>query len=74
MHESKRGYYQEAMPRGNSNLSGQVLTLVEYTEPNAQKAGKDFERKLDEGTFALQTHDSRIGLFQEPSLDYSQGI
>lgn len=33
-------------------------TLVEYTEPAEQKAfSKDFERKLGEGTFALQAHD-----------------
>lgn len=32
-------------------------TLVEYTEPNDLQAGKDFERKLGEGTFALQAHD-----------------
>lgn len=32
-------------------------TLVDYTEPEGTKAGKDFTRKLDEGTFALQAHD-----------------
>lgn len=32
-------------------------TVVEYTEPEDQKAGKDFTRKLDKGTFALQAHD-----------------
>ena len=32
-------------------------TTVEYTEPADAKAGKDFTRKLDEGTFALQAHD-----------------
>ena len=34
-------------------------TVVEYTEPADQKAGKDFTRKLDEGTFALQAHDPK---------------
>ncbi|MCU0707744.1 MAG: DUF1080 domain-containing protein [Pirellula sp.] len=32
-------------------------TLVEYVEPDDQKAGSDFTRKLDQGTFALQAHD-----------------
>jgi hypothetical protein len=32
-------------------------TVVEYTEPEGTKAGKDFTRKLDKGTFALQAHD-----------------
>lgn len=30
---------------------------VDYTEPADQKAGEDFTRKIDEGTFALQAHD-----------------
>ncbi len=34
-------------------------TVMEYTEPAEQKAGKDFARKLDEGTFALQAHDPK---------------
>jgi len=34
-------------------------TLVEYTEPAGQKAGKDFTRKLSSGTFALQAHDPK---------------
>ena len=32
-------------------------TMVEYNEPEDQKAGSDFTRKIDEGTFALQAHD-----------------
>jgi len=32
-------------------------TVVDYTEPEGKQAGKDFTRKLDEGTFALQAHD-----------------
>lgn len=31
--------------------------VVDYTEPADQKAGEDFTRKIDEGTFALQAHD-----------------
>lgn len=32
-------------------------TVVEYTEPEGTEAGKNFTRKLDKGTFALQAHD-----------------
>jgi len=32
-------------------------TVVDYTEPADAKAGKDFTRVLDRGTFALQAHD-----------------
>lgn len=31
--------------------------IVDYTEPADAKAGKDFTRVLDKGTFALQAHD-----------------
>jgi len=31
--------------------------LFEYTEPDGAQPGRDFERKLNEGTFALQGHD-----------------
>ncbi len=34
-------------------------TVMEYTEPADQKAGADFTRKLDSGTFALQAHDPK---------------
>lgn len=30
---------------------------TDYTEPEGKKAGDDFTRVLDEGTFALQAHD-----------------
>jgi len=33
--------------------------VVDYTEPEGKQAGKDFTRKLDSGTFALQAHDPR---------------
>lgn len=32
-------------------------SVVEYDEPADKKAGADFTRKLEEGTFALQAHD-----------------
>jgi hypothetical protein len=31
--------------------------VVDYTEPADKKAGQDFTRKIDKGTFALQAHD-----------------
>ncbi len=31
--------------------------VVDYTEPDDKKAGEDFTRKIDQGTFALQAHD-----------------
>ena len=32
-------------------------TVMEYTEPDGQKPGAQFTRKLDEGAFAFQAHD-----------------
>lgn len=34
-------------------------TVVEYKEPAGAQPGVDFERKLGEGTFALQAHDPK---------------
>jgi hypothetical protein len=34
-------------------------TVLEYNEPEGAQPGKDFMRKLDEGTFALQAHDPK---------------
>ncbi|MBS0204629.1 MAG: DUF1080 domain-containing protein [Planctomycetes bacterium] len=31
--------------------------VVDYDEPADKKAGEDFTRKIDQGTFALQAHD-----------------
>ena len=33
--------------------------VVEYKEPPGTQAGKDFSRKLSEGTFAFQAHDPK---------------
>jgi opacity protein-like surface antigen len=32
-------------------------TVLEYNEPEGAEAGKDFARKIGEGTFAFQAHD-----------------
>ena len=34
-------------------------TVLEYNEPAGAKAGNDFSRKLDGGTFAFQAHDPK---------------
>ena len=34
-------------------------TVLEYNEPSGAQAGRDFSRKLDEGTFAFQAHDPK---------------
>lgn len=51
---------QEIIVRGSSVLvlvDGQKV--LEYVEPPGAQPGKDFERKLGEGTFALQGHDPK---------------
>ena len=51
-------YTQEIIVEGNkitTKVDGK--TIVEYVEPADAKPGKDFTRVLDEGTFALQSHD-----------------
>jgi hypothetical protein len=51
-------YTQEIIVQGNKvTLKVNGKTMVEYNEPDDQKAGSDFTRKIDEGTFALQAHD-----------------
>ncbi|HMP84922.1 MAG TPA: DUF1080 domain-containing protein [Verrucomicrobiota bacterium] len=35
------------------------MIVLEYTEPSGAQAGKNYERKLSEGTFALQGHDPK---------------
>ncbi|MEZ6087494.1 MAG: DUF1080 domain-containing protein [Pirellulaceae bacterium] len=52
-------YTQEIIVKGRNivlKVNGQ--TLVDYTEPENKQAESDaFERRLGEGTFALQAHD-----------------
>jgi hypothetical protein len=36
------------------------VLVLEYTEPPGVQPGRDFTRKLDQGTFALQAHDPNI--------------
>lgn len=52
-------YTQEIIVTGRRiELKINGKTMVDYTEPEGQKAfSADFERRLGEGTFALQAHD-----------------
>lgn len=52
-------YTQEIIVRGKHiELKVNGKTLVDFTEPSDQEAFSDrFERRLGEGTFALQAHD-----------------
>ena len=53
-------YTETIIVKGNriiTKINDKVV--VDFTEPADAKAGKDFTRKLDEGTFALQAHDPK---------------
>ncbi|MDZ4848732.1 MAG: DUF1080 domain-containing protein [Pirellulaceae bacterium] len=58
-------YTQEIVVQGRRiMLSLNGKTMVDYTEPDNQKATTDkFERRLGEGTFALQAHDPDSTVF-----------
>jgi len=54
----KYWWTQEIIVQGNSvTVLVDGKRVVQYVEPAGAQAGKDFERKLGEGTFALQGHD-----------------
>jgi hypothetical protein len=58
--EDKKWWTQEIIVKGNSVtmiIDGKVL--FQYNEPPGTAAGKDFGRKINEGTFALQGHDPK---------------
>ena len=51
---------QEIIVEGNKvtvKVDGKIV--LQYTEPAGSAVGKDFERKLTEGTFGLQAHDPK---------------
>jgi len=55
--EDNKWWTQEIIVKGNKvtvKIDGNVL--IEYTEPPGAQAGRGFARKLDQGTFALQSH------------------
>lgn len=49
---------QHIIVRGNKvTVKINDITVLEYTQPEGAKAGRDFTRVLGEGTFAFQAHD-----------------
>ena len=58
-------YTQEIIVRGNHVvLKVNSKTMVDYTEPENKEAfSKHFDRRLGEGTFALQAHDPHSKVF-----------
>ncbi len=51
---------QEIIVRGRSvTVIIDGKRILEYNEPPGAEPGRDFERKLSEGTFALQGHDPK---------------
>ena len=56
--QDKKWWTQHITVKGNSvtvRVDGKIV--LQYNEPAGATAGKDFERKLGEGTFAFQAHD-----------------
>lgn len=55
-----RWWTQHIIVSGNTvTVKVDGLSVMEYIEPAGAVAGKDFERKLGSGTFALQAHDPK---------------
>ena len=51
-------FTEEVIVKGkNIEIRVDGKTVVNYTEPDDKQAGKDFSRKLSNGTFAFQAHD-----------------
>ncbi len=58
--QDRKWWTQEITVEGNRvtvKIDGK--TVLQYNEPPGAQPGKDFARKLDEGTFALQGHDPK---------------
>jgi hypothetical protein len=56
--QDKKWWTQEIVVKNNSvTVLIDGKTVLEYHEPPGAQAGKDFQRKLAEGTFGLQGHD-----------------
>jgi hypothetical protein len=54
----KKWWTQEILVEGSKvTVKVDDKIVLQYTEPPGAQPGKDFERKLGEGTFALQGHD-----------------
>jgi len=56
--QDKKWWTQEIIVKDNTvTVLVDGKKVLEYVEPAGARAGVDFERKLSEGTFALQAHD-----------------
>jgi hypothetical protein len=58
--QDKKWWTQHIIVKGNRiTVKIDDKIVLEYNEPPSAQPGKDFTRKLDEGTFALQAHDPK---------------
>jgi Domain of Unknown Function (DUF1080) len=58
--QDRKWWTQEIIVKGSSvTVIVDGKRLFEYNEPPGAQPGRDFERKLGEGTFALQGHDPK---------------
>ena len=58
--KDNKWWTQHIIVQGNKvtvKIDGQIV--LEYTEPPGAQPGKEYTRKLDQGTFALQAHDPK---------------
>jgi len=56
--QDRKWWTQEIIVRGNTvTVLIDGKKVIEYIEPPGAQPGKEYERKLGEGTFALQAHD-----------------
>ncbi len=58
--QDNKWWTQHITVKGNKvqvRIDGKLV--LEYNEPPGTQAGKDFQRKLNEGTFAFQAHDPK---------------
>ena len=62
--QDNKWWTQHIIVKGNTvtvKIDGK--TVLEYNEPPGARPGRDFARKLSEGTFALQAHDPNSVIF-----------
>lgn len=58
--QDKKWWTQHITVKGNQvTVKIDDKVVLQYNEPPGAQAGKDFRRKLEEGTFALQAHDPK---------------
>jgi hypothetical protein len=58
--QDKKWWTQHIIVKGNKvTVKIDDKTVLEYNEPPGAQPGKDFARKLSEGTFAFQAHDPK---------------